>query len=112
MNYDKYRAIEKDYDITYERSEIEALKAAKARLRDEIDAIDEKLDDCDIAIRKARNIASANAYEQFKIDALKEAGLTDHPKADHLFGLAWDRGHSGGYHEVMHELDNLAELVN
>lgn len=47
----------------------------------------------------------------FKADALAEAGLTNHPKADKAWAMAWDRGHASGYQDVMSELEDLAELL-
>jgi hypothetical protein len=47
----------------------------------------------------------------FKADALAEVGLTNHPKADKAYGLAWKNGHSGGYSEVYYCLLDYAELL-
>ncbi len=46
----------------------------------------------------------------FKQEALKEAGLADHPNADRIFDMAWSRGHSSGFAEVLGELHDLAGL--
>lgn len=50
-------------------------------------------------------------YWQFKNDLLKELGITDHPKAQRLFDIAWDKGHSMGYSEVYSEAEELADLL-
>ena len=50
--------------------------------------------------------------ELFKNDALEYTGLSDHPKKDIIFGKAYMDGHSGGYHEVLGELDDLAVFVH
>lgn len=47
----------------------------------------------------------------FKADALEEVGLTNHPKADKAYELAWSRGHSSGFAEVLFELEELADLL-
>ena len=47
----------------------------------------------------------------FRKDALQEAGLTGHPKAEKAFEMAWERGHSSGYHEVFNCLLPLADLL-
>lgn len=47
----------------------------------------------------------------FKADLEKEFKLTKHPKADRLFALAWDHGHSSGYGEVMSYYEDFAELL-
>lgn len=49
--------------------------------------------------------------EEFKADALAEVGLTGHPKADKVYHLAWEYGHSAGFSEVMNYLPDLADLV-
>lgn len=47
----------------------------------------------------------------FKRDALEAVGLKDHPKAEKAWELAWDMGHSSGFHEVLVTLNDLAKLV-
>jgi len=46
----------------------------------------------------------------FKIEALEEVGLSDHPKADKIFAYAWEQGHAYGYSEVFIHLRDIAEL--
>jgi hypothetical protein len=48
---------------------------------------------------------------QFEREAIEEAGLAGHPKAEKVFAKAWERGHSSGYEEVFNVLEDLAELV-
>lgn len=48
--------------------------------------------------------------EKFKVDALAEVGLTNHPKADKIFQYAWNNEHSSGYSDVYHMLEELAGL--
>jgi len=64
------------------------------------------------ADRDAYNRESGEIYDTFKADVLAELGLTDHPKADKLFGMAWDHGHSSGYSDVLSWAEEFAELVN
>lgn len=47
----------------------------------------------------------------FKHDALEEVGLFTHPKADAAYEFAWRHGHSSGLYEVMHWLEDIAELL-
>jgi hypothetical protein len=49
-----------------------------------------------------------NAH-QAKLEA--KYGLTGHPKADKLYALAWDMGHSAGYSEVEIYYDDMADLL-
>lgn len=48
---------------------------------------------------------------EFKADLLQAYGVTDNPRADRAFSLAWDRGHSCGYQEVAIVFADLAELI-
>lgn len=48
---------------------------------------------------------------QFKEDLEKEYGLSDHPKKDDLYRIAFDYGHSHGLHEVSCHYDTLSELL-
>ena len=49
--------------------------------------------------------------EIFKADLLAEHGLTDHPKAQAIYRLAWEHGHAGGLSEVVNYFIEFAELV-
>ena len=49
--------------------------------------------------------------EKLKAALEEENGLSDHPKKDTLWRLAWDEGHSAGYAEVTLVYDRLAELL-
>jgi len=50
-------------------------------------------------------------FDLFKIDALMELGIEAHPKGYKAFDMAWEEGHSFGYHEVFTILSELAELM-
>ncbi len=54
---------------------------------------------------------SRRLEEEFKKDALQYVELSDHPKAEKTYAMAWDYGHSAGYSEVMNYLVDLADLV-
>jgi hypothetical protein len=53
----------------------------------------------------------ARLISLFKADLENQHGVAGHPKADRLFELAWDYGHSSGYNEVAYYYDDLAELI-
>lgn len=56
--------------------------------------------------------AETNRLNQlFQADLEAEYGLTGHPKAARLFGLAWERGHSSGYSDVAGCYSEFAELL-
>lgn len=51
-------------------------------------------------------------YEnRFKNDVLQANGLEGHPKADKIYSIAWEEGHSNGLTEVAHWVHKLSELV-
>jgi hypothetical protein len=52
----------------------------------------------------------ARIYAQFKADLFAQDGVSG-PKAEKCFELAWDRGHAGGYMEVLNEWNDLVELI-
>lgn len=41
----------------------------------------------------------------------KDLGILDNPKADRLMSIAWEDGHSAGYHEVYNKARELVELI-
>ena len=61
--------------------------------------------------RDAHRAEDNRLREQFRADLEAEYGLTGHPKADKLWALAWEDGHSSGFNEVALHYDRFAELV-
>ena len=59
----------------------------------------------------AYRVEDSRITGQFRIDALKDLGLTNHPKAYRLFEIAWDNRHSEGYRAVYEEMEELSELM-
>jgi hypothetical protein len=47
----------------------------------------------------------------FKEDALKEVGLSNHPKSDKIYQMAWEKGHSEGLQAVYYALQELAKII-
>ena len=63
------------------------------------------------AQRQKYRKASHEFQKDFK-EALEIIFYVDgHPKADLLFQLAWEYGHSGGYSEVLNYYIDLVELI-
>jgi len=48
--------------------------------------------------------------EKFKKDALRSVGLSEHPRADEIFQLAWDQKYIEGYEAVLRALESAAKL--
>lgn len=65
----------------------------------------------DKAQRRLWSDAQRAMTEQFRADLEQEHGLSGHPKADRLWSLAWEHGHSNGFSEVVLHYEEFAELV-
>ena len=65
---------------------------------------------CDKA-RKAYSEDERRLESQFKADLEAEYKMIGHPKADLLWGKAWDHGHANGLHEVAFYYGDFVELV-
>ena len=50
-------------------------------------------------------------FEEFKKDLFADLDITDNPKAEKLFSIAWEKGHSSGYREVYNEALDLVDLI-
>lgn len=61
--------------------------------------------------RKLYHEEEARLTALFAADLADEHGLTGHPKAVKVFGMAWEDGHSEGLESVAHRYAELAELV-
>jgi len=51
------------------------------------------------------------AMARHKAECAAEEGLTNHPKLDQLYQLAWDHGHAGGFSEVANYFREFAVLL-
>ncbi len=47
----------------------------------------------------------------FKNEVLTALGIASHPKAEKLWDMAWDKGHSHGFYQIASEAEELAELL-
>jgi hypothetical protein len=63
------------------------------------------------ADKKAYDAETERLFQLFKQDALADVGLTDHPKGEQAFWMAWDREKRNGYLDVMLELGQYARLM-
>jgi hypothetical protein len=50
-------------------------------------------------------------HQDFREDALNEVGMLGHAKADKLYSMAWEHGHSAGFSEVFFWVQDLARLL-
>lgn len=62
-------------------------------------------------MQKEYHEEESRCYNQFKQDLFKEYNVTNNPKAEKCFNIAWERGHSSGYESVANEFDELVELI-
>lgn len=63
------------------------------------------------AVWTAHRNETRRLEDKLKADLEEELGLTNHPKKDVLWRLAWERGHSAGYGEVASYYEEMAELL-
>ena len=61
--------------------------------------------------RKLYSEAVHKVELRFRADLLESLGIQNHPKANKLYDMAWDDGHSEGYHRVAEVAETLAELL-
>lgn len=61
--------------------------------------------------RKAYDERKAALNQDFKLDLFEEFGVTDHPKADKVFDIAWDLGHADGYDSVSYYFEKLVDII-
>lgn len=62
-------------------------------------------------MRKAYRDRDKELKAKFRDDIEAEYDMTGHPKADKLWELAWEYGHSAGYSEVAIYYAELVELA-
>jgi len=66
-------------------------------------------------IKKARakyQREKSDLQNQFKLDLEEENGIpNDHPKAEVLFGMAWEDGHDEGLINVMYKYEKYSQLL-
>ncbi len=48
---------------------------------------------------------------EFKTDLFEKHGVTDNPKRENCYSIAWERGHSSGLGEVMNYFSDFVELI-
>lgn len=77
---------------------------------DQLEQYDQQLKEwrADVAAWNAR---SAALEAEFRRDLEVEYHMVDHPKAELLYGKAWQMGHDAGLHEVANAYSDLVELV-
>ena len=61
--------------------------------------------------RRLAREAETKKRTEFKKELLEKYDLTDHPKADQLYNLAWEFGHSSGYENVRYFFGEMADLL-
>ena len=61
--------------------------------------------------RKVYNAETARLDNEFKTDALAELGITNNPRAERAYSIAYDLGHDSGIHSVWQYLCELVDLI-
>jgi hypothetical protein len=83
------------------------LEAARVNLK----KTEEELRQARRVEREKQRESAHQEYMEFKAELLEELGIASHPKADMLFDIAWEKGHSGGYNEVRYEAEEMVGLI-
>lgn len=84
--------------------------ATPAQIREYADAVEKW--EANYDAKKTAYYAEQHARQALlKRDLEEEYGLTNHPKADMVWGKAWEHGHSGGYNDVATWYSEFAEVV-
>jgi hypothetical protein len=84
---------------------------------EEARAYAEALDKYDVLVKAynvKRNEYHTQTYEletKLRADLEEENEVVGNPKAGRLWDIAWDRGHSGGYGEVISNYNELVDLI-
>lgn len=113
MNFDDYKVTIPYPDRPRKPIMEKGQKSEVTGLRRHADALEKWERDMEV-YRKAADAwrkADAEANGRFRQDVLREAGMEGHPKADKVYALAWEEGHSAGYSEIAIWVWKLAELV-
>lgn len=63
------------------------------------------------AAKVAYSLETARLERQFKEDLFIELNIVGNPKADKLYSIAWQHGHSSGYAEVLSYAWDLVDLI-
>lgn len=111
LDFGKYKVNTDDLKLVFPRRPILKKNATPNEIREHADLIEEHVKKKQLYQEQSLKIQRREGivYQQFKIDALKDVGLADHPKAEKIFSYAWEKGHSSGYHEVYVELRDLVD---
>lgn len=60
---------------------------------------------------KERNEERKRTYEAHRKQMEEDYGLSNHPKAELLYAICWDLGHSSGLSEVAAYYSQLSDLL-
>lgn len=67
--------------------------------------------DAFVAMRNAYRADQSARDELFKADVFAHYGITDNPRRERCYGIAYERGHSAGKSEVLVYFGNIVELI-
>ena len=110
----------KDYNTfyVYDKGQVVAksfgFEKSKRQLMDEYPnaVIQEVLDEDEYkAHQKEYRKEEQKLHEEFVNDLFENFNVTDNPKRQKAFDLAWEKGHSNGLEEVYNEFCDLVELI-
>lgn len=118
MNYDKYKnQVElpkgKAEWSRERRRQIDEERMTTAERNEALSQLDDGYDEYKREQYQTHHVAEQKARIVFFEDAFEELGLGFLPDSalKKLEALAWERGHSGGFPEIMHELEEMHDIV-
>ena len=77
---------------------------------DQLEVYEQALEQYDQA--RQQYVSESNAlWQQFKADLETHCELVGHPRADQLYGMAYEQGHSGGHNEIAHAYIFMSQLL-
>lgn len=106
MDFKKY-----EDDKHYEFPPATDILAAEQEAKATIEALKAKRKQAERDIREARRAEQARLQDVFKQDMFEELGITNNPRREKLFEIAWEMGHSEGYSGVYNAALDLLPLI-
>lgn len=77
---------------------------------DALEQYDKDKQEYENQVKPLRDEASER-YDEFKRDLFDEYGVTDNPKRDKCYAIAYEYGHSSGCGEIHSYFCNIVELI-
>lgn len=113
LNFEKYQNTSVKYPNKSDYTTYIYYKGGKVVTSDVKDAVVEKVVDLEGYNQSVKeyNAEGNRVFDEFKSDLFNDLGITDHPKAELLFNMAYDKACSYSYSEVYAYAVDLLPLI-